>query len=98
MSENKRIAKEAKALAVLAYRSGPIEDFHAEGRISQAEMKKLNKGMVDSLFFLLTMKERKPRLYWQLIEMINQTMVRDWDDPETLKVSDRLKDFQKLLR
>lgn len=43
----------AKAITNYAFRSGPIEDFHADGRISQIEMEALNKYMINKLAGLL---------------------------------------------
>ena len=39
----------AKRLAVYAFRNGPIEDLHANGQLSDEDMKTLNKYMVDRL-------------------------------------------------
>ena len=39
----------AKRLAVYAFRNGPVEDMHANGQLSDEDMKTLNKYMVDRL-------------------------------------------------
>lgn len=97
--QKQRLAKEAKALAVLAFRAGPIENIHADGRISQAEMKAINKKAVDKLFLLLSYKKTNPAKYWQFVELINQTIAREWDDPyaDAVKLSTTVKDLRSLL-
>jgi len=49
----------AKAATAYAFRNGPVEDIHADGRISQEAMKRLNQFMVQRLgevFYLLLQK------------------------------------------
>ena len=52
----------AKALTEYAFRSGPIEDIHSDdyggSRITQEEMKQLNKYMVNKLATVLTALSR----------------------------------------
>src|SRR6202030_1864654 len=62
------LVREAKAIVVLAFRNGPIEDLHAgkpcpacEGksgysRISDAEMKVIMKNAVNRIYSLLLLK------------------------------------------
>ena len=47
----------AKILTIHGYRNSPIEDIHASGRISDAEMKHLNKTIHNQIYTLLTMIE-----------------------------------------
>jgi hypothetical protein len=89
------LTEEAKGLTLLAFRSGPIEEIHA-GRTCQAceedesyshltdaQMKTLNKYMVDRLYELLTLKERSPEEYWRQIAWA-KGLVAHWDDPKGL--------------
>lgn len=39
----------AKRLTVYAFRNGPVEDMHADGKLSDKDMKVLNKNMVNRL-------------------------------------------------
>lgn len=95
-----RIAKEAKALALFGFRNNDAFEYvHASGRITDEEMKRINKACVDHLYLLLSFKARKPAQYWQFIEMVNQTLVREWDEPyaDAARQLSRLKDLKKLL-
>jgi hypothetical protein len=69
------LAMEAKALVVLAFRNGPIEDLHAgkpcsvcSGRpevshISDDEMKVVMKSAVDAMYRLLWQRDYDPAAY-----------------------------------
>jgi hypothetical protein len=48
----------AYILTVHGYRNSPIEDIHASGRISQEEMKHLNKTILDQIYTLLYLFEK----------------------------------------
>jgi len=39
----------SKSLTVYAFRNGPVEDMHAEGKLSEEDMQILNKYMVEKL-------------------------------------------------
>lgn len=43
----------AKALTHFAFRNGPVEDMHANGQLSQADMKTLNRFMVNRMAYIL---------------------------------------------
>ena len=76
----------SKALTEYAFRSGPIEDIHSDSyggsRITQKEMKKLNKYMVNRIASILKalskgmLDEVSYSLSW------NRMLASDWDDPE----------------
>lgn len=63
-----KLAAEAKSMVALAFRNGRIEDVHAEkecptctgkseySHITQAEMKNIMKGAVDTVYKLLWLK------------------------------------------
>ena len=89
---NSELAEEAKAIVVLAFRNGPIEDLHAGkpcptcsrdasySRISNAEMKHIMKNAVDRVYSVLWLKENKPTAYAACLGFgrVNATL---WDDP-----------------
>lgn len=94
------LAREAKALVVLAFRNGPLEDLHAgelcpacAGRrevshISEAEMKRMMKRAVDSLYRLLWQRDHDPDAYRHAVAFgARQTVT--WDDPEILDPFER---------
>ena len=45
----------AKAIVLDAFRNGPIEDMHADGKLSDDDMKTLNKHMVNKIARILEM-------------------------------------------
>jgi hypothetical protein len=93
---NPELAEEAKAIVVLAFRNGPIEDIHAGkpcptcsrdssySRISDAEMKQIMKNAVDRVYSMLWMKQNKPMAYAAYLEFGCRN-AKSWDDP-VLKV------------
>ena len=54
------IRDDANAICAYAFRNGPIEDIHGDGRISDSEMKRLMINASESLAKLLTMKKERP--------------------------------------
>ncbi len=88
----KDIARQAKALVVLAFRNGPIEDVHSgevcpkcygESRyspITQEEMRQIMKSAVDRMYTLLTMKQTSPQTYEALLSF-GELYTTEWDDP-----------------
>jgi hypothetical protein len=87
------LVREAKAIVVLAFRNGPIEDLHAgkpcpacEGkagysRISGAEMKVIMKSAVDHVYKLLRLKADDPERYERQIAY-GERCTANWDEPE----------------
>jgi len=87
------LAMEAKALVVLAFRNGPIEDLHAgrpcsvcSGRpevshISDDEMKVVMKSAVDALYRLLWQRDYDPVAYNEALAFGRRNTIH-WDDPE----------------
>jgi len=71
---------EVKGLVAMSFRNGPIEDIHADGRISQEEMKKIMKYAVNELYFLLRLREVCPEYYTLYILSL---FPGHWDDPVT---------------
>ena len=88
-----QLAAEAKSIVALAFRNGPIEDVHA-GRecpycagkaeyshITQDEMKKIMKQVVDTVYKLLWLKRNDLEKYEATLEFGNR-YTRSWDEPK----------------
>ena len=92
-SDQRDLAREAKAIVALAFRNGPIEDLHAgrtclacEGRsgfsrISDDEMKVIMKNAVNRVYKLLRLKAEDPDGYAREIALGERYTVK-WDEPE----------------
>ena len=88
-----QIARDAKALVLLAFRNGPIEDIHAGqpcptcsdhrgfSRITDEEMRVIIKNAVDPVYALLVMKAKNPEEY-ELKIRFSERYTTTWDDPE----------------
>ncbi|SHI42212.1 hypothetical protein [Desulfofundulus thermosubterraneus] len=73
----------AKAVTHFAFRNGPVEDLHANGQLSQQDMKILNKFMVNRLayvFHLIFTGQWEKFFY--LVAAHDLIFGHDWDDPE----------------
>lgn len=82
--------EEAKAIVLLAFRNGPIEDAHAghdrcrgcrRSGITDAQMKQINKVAVDRVWMLLRLRELHPQFYRSCIAC-GSASTSDWDPPE----------------
>jgi hypothetical protein len=83
---------EAKAIVVLAFRNGPIENVHSGkqcpachgkigySRITDAEMKAIMKNAVDHVYKFAVMKKADPDRYNRLVEYGNRVAWK-WDEP-----------------
>ena len=76
-----QLKREAKALYVVAVRNGPIENIHSDGRISDKEMKEINKNAVNHLYRLLCLKETNAEEYERYMKY-GEGYTQNWDDPE----------------
>ena len=70
---------EANAICAYAFRNGPIEDIHADGRISDEEMKHLMIKASESLAKLLAMKHDTPAVYDRFIHDYHRKFCRRWE-------------------
>ena len=70
---------EANAICAYAFRNGPIEDIHADGRISDLEMKNLMIKASESLAKLLARKQQSPAEYDKFIRDYHQKYCRRWE-------------------
>lgn len=70
---------EANAICAYAFRNGPIEDIHADGRISDEEMKYLMIRACESLSKLLAMKQATPAEYDAFIRDYGRKYCYRWE-------------------
>lgn len=70
------------ALSHYCFRNGPIEDMHVEGKLSQDDMKELNKYCNDKIFTFLTMMKNNE--IGKLLGIINHGIEcgQKWDNAE----------------
>lgn len=80
---NKRIIdKVAKGITYYAFRSGPIEDMHANRQLSQDDMMQLNKYTVNKIAGLLLMLKKEE---WARVDRILTFCAKyalEWDPAE----------------
>jgi hypothetical protein len=91
--DQRDLVREAKAIVVLAFRNGPIEDLHVGkpcpacdgkagySRISDAEMKVIMKNAVNRVYSLLRLQTDDPEGYERQIAY-GERCTLSWDDPE----------------
>lgn len=80
----------AKCSAVYAFRNGPIENIHASGRISDEEMEKINRYMVNRLgeiFFLLSTGRGKDL---DALLLFPEICSSDWADADLSELEDNV--------
>ena len=90
------VAREAKAIVALAFRNGPIENFHAGkvcptcdgnpeySRITPDEMRSIMKNAVDHMYTYLLLKENDKPAYEALVSF-GDKYTRAWDEPVLTK-------------
>ena len=72
----------AKAITVEVFRNGPVEDMHAAGKLSEEDMKILNKYMVNKLARLLSLFEDEDSFGLYLLLGFALRCTTEWDEPE----------------
>jgi len=78
--DNATPAEMACALAHFCFRNGPVEDMHAEGKLSDEDMKILNKYCHDKLFtFLCLLEDGELEKFATHLFLFKNT---GWDEPE----------------
>lgn len=70
------------ALAHYCFRNGPVEDMHTEGKLSQSDMKELNKFCNDKIFTFLTMMKNNDISSLSAIIDFGVRCGCNWDKPE----------------
>jgi hypothetical protein len=90
------VAREAKAIVALAFRNGPIENFHAGkvcptcdgnpeySRITPDEMRSIMKNAVDHMYTYLLLKENDKAAYDALLTL-GARYTTAWDEPVLTK-------------
>jgi len=81
----------AKILTIHGYRNSPIEDIHADGRISQKEMKNLNKTIHDQIYTILYLMFSGAPGFWDSWYFQSPSWGADWDKPKLLPWEKALK-------
>ena len=82
---NKNINMISKAITHFAFRNGPIEDMHAHpnNQLSEADMKSLNKFMVNRLAYIFTLIIEERWIEFDiLVRNICGVYGHDWDEAE----------------
>ena len=72
----------AKALTHYVFRNGPVEDMHADGKLSENDMKDLNKYMVNRLAEILVAIYEERWLQLELLYAYYHLYGTDWDKAE----------------
>lgn len=72
----------AKALTHYVFRNGPVEDMHSEGKLSESDMKTLNKYMVNRIAGILSAIEEGEWLKLELLYSFYRLYGTDWDAAE----------------
>lgn len=72
----------AKAITYFVFRDGPIEDIHTNGLITDEDMKKLNKYMVNQLALLFDLIKTKEWLKLDILLEFYKFFGTDWDKAE----------------
>lgn len=72
----------SKAIVHYIFRNGPVEDMHADGKLSQEDMKTLNQYMMDRVATLITLFKDKDYMRLLLFLDIYQYYGTNWDAPK----------------
>lgn len=78
----KDVAEISKAVAHYVFRNGPIEDMHANGQLSDGDMKILNKYMNNRIATLLHLLKEQDWLRLALFLDSYKYYGTEWDKPE----------------
>lgn len=69
----------AKALTHYAFRNGPVEDMHADGKLMEEDMMVLNKFMVNHLAYILDSVIKGEWLHLEILYSYYRCFGGDWD-------------------
>lgn len=87
----------AKGVTHFAFRNGPVENMHAAGKLTQDDMKTLNKFMVNRVAALLTMFLNKDVEGIKAFAYDCQEVGMDWDAAEPdMEAIELLKEIRRL--
>lgn len=70
-------------LAHYCFRNGPVEDIHANGQLSENDMKALNKYLVDHIAKALLLGKEGRWLELELLLNFHMQFGSTWDKPDT---------------
>jgi len=92
------INEAAKAIVQFVFRDGPVEDMHAAGKLSQDDMKALNKYLVDNLAFILLIIAEGRRNDLAAIAQYYRGDTIGWDDPDMTESKKRLEGIVEFIQ
>ena len=72
----------AKIVAVNCVRNTVIEDYHANGQLSQDDMKAFNQQVCNNIYTFLTYMGGPPERFEKLMRVWGMWFPHNWDDPE----------------
>ena len=78
----KDVADLSKAIVHYVFRNGPVEDMHANGQLSDADMKTLNQYMNNRVATLLYLLKEQDFMRLALFFDSYQYYGTEWDEPE----------------
>jgi predicted DNA-binding protein YlxM (UPF0122 family) len=84
LQDNTNLEMIAKAVTHDAFRNGPVEDIHTEGKLSQDDMKTLNKYMVNHLAYVFKLIQNGKGLELRLLIDTHLFYGTDWDPIEPM--------------
>jgi len=77
------IELEAKAIAAICFRNSYLEDIHSKNTsITDDEMKKLMKDVVNRIYTLLLLKNKNLTAYTALLKFANEAYTKSLGNPE----------------
>jgi len=76
---------QAKGIVAIAFRNGPLEGLHAQGKINEGEMRDLMKWAVDAVTDLLRLQQKERRVYNVVVTTARQLYAAHWDAPDESK-------------
>lgn len=80
----------ARAITSQAFRNGPVEDMHADGKLSDNDMKTLNKHMVNHIAYFIDCIRNREFCKLMSIYTLGAMYTQDWDDAEPISDYDVL--------
>lgn len=82
-TQDKQIQDTALLIASCCVRNTIIEDYHAEGKLNDKEMKAFNKEVVNKIYTFLKFTVAAPSKEKEIFERVMQFMYpANWDKPE----------------
>ena len=82
LNQKENISWISKALTHHIFRNGPIEDMHAAGKLTQEDMKILNKYMVNKIAGLLLLANKGEWIKIELLLNFYKYWGNEWDEAE----------------